>query len=183
MRQLLAAYRRDDWSPGDVALLREHLTTCAECRRVEAAYREVGERVRRLPSIAPPPEFREAVFAAIRAEERRVAPGVVQLSQAATNPELPVVRPVRQPRRLQRRRELSLGQRIALVAAAIVLALAAARFLPDLVSFGRILAGLPPLPQPTNTPAASSTQASTHLALPAVVNGSDGPAFYLSTTR
>src|SRR5262249_16081888 len=91
VRQLLAAYRRDYWAPPDGGLLGKHLAACAECRRVEAAYREVGERVRRLPSIAPPPEFREAVFAAIRAEERRVAPAIVQLSQAATNPELPVV--------------------------------------------------------------------------------------------
>src|SRR5262245_5616921 len=64
VRRLLATYRRDDWSLEDIALLGDHLATCAECRRVEAAYREVGERVRRLPAIAPPPEFRDAVFAA-----------------------------------------------------------------------------------------------------------------------
>lgn len=93
VRRLLAAYRRDDWSPDDLATLTEHLTACAECRQMEAAYREVGQHVRQLPSITPPPDFRASVFAAIRAEERRVAPEVARLARAATNPELPVVRP------------------------------------------------------------------------------------------
>ena len=53
--RLLAAYRRDDWSPRDRAALGQHLSTCSACRKIEFAYRSVGESVRQLPSITPPP--------------------------------------------------------------------------------------------------------------------------------
>lgn len=93
MRQLLAAYRRDDWTPSDLDALTQHLTTCAECRQLEASYRRVGENIRQLPSITPPADFRERVFAAIQADQRHIAPVVAQASRAITNPAIPVVRP------------------------------------------------------------------------------------------
>src|SRR5690242_12957524 len=71
VRQLLGAYRRDDWSQDELAGLSQHLTTCVECRQIEASYRGVGESIRQLPSISPPPTFRASVFAAIRAEEAK----------------------------------------------------------------------------------------------------------------
>ena len=74
--RLLAAYRRDDWAPRDRAALGQHLNSCSACRKIEFAYRSVGESVRQLPSITPPPGFREAVFAAIRADEQRMGPAV-----------------------------------------------------------------------------------------------------------
>lgn len=116
--------------------LREHLTACAACRRVEADYRGVGERIRRLPSITPPADFRERVFAAIQADERRVSPAAIALSRAVTDPSLPVVRAMSAR---PRRRELHVGPRAALAAAALIgLTLAASLFLPGHASLGGI---------------------------------------------
>ena len=71
-RQSLGASRRNDWSTQDLAALSAHLSTCAECRKVEAAYRGVGEQIRDLPSIQPPSSFRASVFAAIAADQARI---------------------------------------------------------------------------------------------------------------
>src|SRR5258708_22582476 len=92
-RHLLAAYRRDDWPTGELSALRRHLADCAACRRAEAEFRGVGEQIRRLPSRTPPPAFRAAVFAAIPAEQRRLAPTIAPLSRAPPHPRLPAVRP------------------------------------------------------------------------------------------
>jgi hypothetical protein len=69
---LLGASRRNDWSTQDLAALSAHLSTCAECRKVEAAFRGVGEQIRDLPSIQPPSSFRASVFAAIAADQARI---------------------------------------------------------------------------------------------------------------
>jgi hypothetical protein len=131
-RRLLAAYRRDDWSPAEVAALTLHLTTCAACRQVEAVYRQVGERVRQLPSITPPAELRARVFAAIQAEQRRVSPAVARLSRQETDPQLPVVRSLHA---IDRPRRIQLGPRFALASAAIVaLTLLTARVIPLVTS-------------------------------------------------
>src|SRR6185312_15550462 len=95
--RLLAAYRRDDWSPRDRAALGQHLSICSACRHLEASYRGVGESVRQLPSITPPPGFREAVFAAIRADEQRMGRAVTALTEADTSPELPVITAAQRP--------------------------------------------------------------------------------------
>ncbi len=71
VRQLLAAYRRDDCSPAEHAELEAHLRECAECRARDAEFRRVGESIRSLPPIAPPPEFFARVMAAVQAEEAR----------------------------------------------------------------------------------------------------------------
>lgn len=68
VRLLLAAYRRSEWEPEDQHRVNAHLTGCSACRRWEAEARGVGEQLRQLPTIVPPPSFRESVFAAIRAE-------------------------------------------------------------------------------------------------------------------
>src|SRR5579871_6902895 len=73
VRQVLATYRRDDWPTSELSALRRHLEGCADCRRVEAEFRGVGEQIRRLPAITPPASMRANVFAAIAAiaaEER-----------------------------------------------------------------------------------------------------------------
>lgn len=122
--RLLAAYRRDDWSPRDRAALGQHLNTCSACRRVEFSYRGVGESVRQLPSITPPPGFREAVFAAIRADEARMGRSVTSLTEADTSPELPVITSsTRRPVSLtaaRKRRAAWMNPRVALIAAAAV---------------------------------------------------------------
>jgi hypothetical protein len=69
---LLGASRRNDWSTQDLAALSAHLSTCADCRKVEAAFRGVGEQIRDLPSIQPPASFRASVFAAIAADQARI---------------------------------------------------------------------------------------------------------------
>jgi hypothetical protein len=71
-RQSLGASRRNDWSTQDLAALSAHLSSCADCRKVEAAYRGVGEQIRDLPSIQPPASFRASVFAAIAADQARI---------------------------------------------------------------------------------------------------------------
>lgn len=125
--RLLAAYRRDDWAPRDRAALGHHLSTCAACRKIEFAYRSVGESVRQLPSITPPPGFREAVFAAIRADEQRMGRAVAALTEADTSPELPVIssahRPISLAAAARKRRAIRLDPRVALVAAAAVIML------------------------------------------------------------
>ncbi len=126
---MLAAYRHDDWPTADLAAFSRHLAACADCRRAEVDYRRTGELIRHLPSITPPPEFREAVFAAIRAEELRLAPEVARLSRAATNPELPVIRLAPRPPRPTRVR---LAPRVALVAAVLLLSFVTAKLLPAL---------------------------------------------------
>jgi hypothetical protein len=72
-RQLLAAYRRDDLSPGENAELQAHLRECAECRAQAAEFRRVGEALRSLPTLAPPPDFYARVMAAVQAEEQQDA--------------------------------------------------------------------------------------------------------------
>jgi hypothetical protein len=71
-RQSLGASRRNDWSAQDLAALSAHLSSCADCRKVEAAFRGVGEQIRDLPSIRPPSSFRASVFAAIAADQARI---------------------------------------------------------------------------------------------------------------
>lgn len=135
IRRLLAAYRRDDWSPDDLAALTRHLSTCADCHQIEASYRTVGEGIRQLPSITPPPAFREAVFAAIRADQQRVAPSVARLSSAATNPSLRAIQPAQHSIRSRRTHPVSIGPRTIIAAAAVlVISLLTARILPLLSS-------------------------------------------------
>lgn len=71
VRQLLAAYRRDDLSPGENAELQAHLLECAECHAQAAQFRRVGETLRALPTLAPPPDFYARVMAAAQADERQ----------------------------------------------------------------------------------------------------------------
>ncbi|HEX8034991.1 MAG TPA: zf-HC2 domain-containing protein [Ktedonobacterales bacterium] len=135
IRRLLAAYRRDDWSPDDLAALTRHLSNCADCRQIEASFRGVGESIRQLPSIIPPPAFREAVFEAIRAEQRRVAPTVAQLSRASTNPSMRAIRPAQHSIRSRRLNRAGIGPRTIVAAAAVlVISLLTARLLPLLSS-------------------------------------------------
>ncbi|HEY7355094.1 MAG TPA: zf-HC2 domain-containing protein, partial [Ktedonobacterales bacterium] len=72
-RQLLAAYRREDLSPGESAELHAHLAECAECRARAAEFRQMGETLQALPKLAPPPDFYARVMAAVRAEEQQAA--------------------------------------------------------------------------------------------------------------
>lgn len=137
-RQRLAAYRRDEWTAADMRALSEHLGACAACRKVEAAYRRVGESLRQLPAITPPPAFKEAVFAAIAADQRKVGPAALRASRAETEPSLPVVRapvtPIR-PRRAERRvaGRMAPAARVAFGAAAVVaVGLLATQFIPAL---------------------------------------------------
>ncbi|HEU5438803.1 MAG TPA: hypothetical protein VFU88_05905, partial [Ktedonobacterales bacterium] len=133
-RELLAAYRRDEWSSEDLTALSEHLGSCSACRQHEAAYRLVGEQIRQLPTIAPPADLRSRVFAAVRLEERRIAPAIARLSREATNPALPVVRALPRP---AQRATRTLPSRFALAAAAVlVISLLAARLIPLLASDG-----------------------------------------------
>lgn len=132
---LLAAYRRDDWSPRDRAALGQHLSSCSACRHREYSYRGVGESVRQLPSITPPPGFREAVFAAIRADEQRMGRAVAFLTEADTSPELPVVPRAKRPVSIaaaRQRRAAWLNPRVAgvAVAAVLMLGLLATQLLP-----------------------------------------------------
>jgi len=128
-RRLLGASRRDDWTTDELEALGAHLRACPDCRKVEAQYREVGEHVRQLPSTPPPAWFRTRVFAAIAAEQQRIAQhaarrqmhtvpsrtprwagqpaaallGVSRMAGAETDPSLAAVRPIPAPRSLRQR--------------------------------------------------------------------------------
>jgi hypothetical protein len=130
-RQQLAAYRRDDWTAADMRALADHLESCAACRQIEATYRHVGESLRLLPTITPDAAFRESVFAAIAAEERRLGPAAMRASRAETEPSLPVVRAPITP--IRRRRTPQPVTRAAIaIAAVLALALFATQFIPSL---------------------------------------------------
>jgi hypothetical protein len=131
-RQLLAAYRRDDWLPSELEALGQHLSGCADCRRVEASYRQVGEGIRQLPSITPPASLRAAVFAAIHGDETRAAPTLEQFTTEDTHPRLPALRGGAGSGATPRR-PLVLGTRTAVAVAAVLLfTLFSARLLPSL---------------------------------------------------
>jgi hypothetical protein len=101
---------------------------------MEATYRQVGEHIRQLPSITPPPALRAAVFAAIRAEEAHGDRTLEQMTSDQTQPHLPVLRSGRLARRGVRSSDrVALGTRSAIaVAAVLLLSLFTARLLPAL---------------------------------------------------
>src|SRR5579862_7325759 len=78
-RQLLAAYRRHDLSLDEQAELQAHLQACAECRALAADFRQMGQALQALPTLAPPPDFYARVMAAVHAEDQQA----VEHAQAA----------------------------------------------------------------------------------------------------
>jgi len=156
-RQQLAAYRRDDWTATEMRALAEHLASCATCRQVEARYRRVGESLRLLPTITPDASFRESVFAAIAAEQRRLGPAAMRASRAETEPSLPVVRaPVSTITPIRSRRAPQPVMRAAIaIAAVLALALFATQFIPSLDTGGvaaNFFRGASSLSSNTHTP-------------------------------
>ncbi|MEO7000606.1 MAG: hypothetical protein ABI068_02250 [Ktedonobacterales bacterium] len=158
----MGAYRRDDWATDELAALTRHLSICAECRQTEATYRRVGESLRQLPSITPPPGFKEALFARINAEvaptaqtaqtAKSPAARARHLSRADTAPAIPVVRaPIAQPQRRtggvialsSGRPALGPTARVALaLAAMLILAAFLARYIPGVSAFGATAANI-----------------------------------------
>ncbi len=130
-RQQLAAYRRDDWTAAEMRALADHLASCAACRQIEATYRRVGESLRLLPTITPDASFRESVYAAIAAEQRKLGPAAMRASRAETEPSLPVVRAPITPIRRRRAPQPVMRAAIA-IAAVLALALFATQFIPSL---------------------------------------------------
>lgn len=137
-RQQLAAYRRDDWTATEMRALVDHLASCASCRQVEALYRRVGESLRLLPTITPDTSFRESVFAAIAAEQRKLGPAAMRASRAETEPSLPVVRaPITSITPLRSRHAPQPVLRAAMaIAAVLALGLFATQFIPGLETGG-----------------------------------------------
>lgn len=88
VRQLLAAYRRDDCSPAEHAEIEAHLLECAECRAADAEFRRVGESIKALPQLAPPPDFFARVMAAAQADGMKATQ---QTQVAEKKPETVVV--------------------------------------------------------------------------------------------
>ncbi|MBA3823549.1 MAG: hypothetical protein H0X24_06525 [Ktedonobacterales bacterium] len=84
VRVLLAAYRRSEWSDEEQHMVNAHLVGCAECRRWESQARGVGEHLRQMPTIVPPPSLRANVFAIIRQEELARATQAAETAKAAT---------------------------------------------------------------------------------------------------
>jgi hypothetical protein len=93
VRQQLAVYRPEDTDQTDLERISRHLETCSDCQRVQVEFQQSGDLIRRLPVFTPPPAFRTAVFAAIRAEAVKQASSVKQISRAVTDPEMPAVVP------------------------------------------------------------------------------------------
>jgi hypothetical protein len=61
-RELISAYIDGDLEADDRQLLLAHLAGCDDCRRTLEAYRQIGNRLRALPPVAPPANLREAIF-------------------------------------------------------------------------------------------------------------------------
>jgi len=68
---LLAAYRELWESKADMSELEVHLEECASCRQALANYTLIGEQVRSLPVIAPPPDARARLMNALAFEQIR----------------------------------------------------------------------------------------------------------------
>jgi hypothetical protein len=100
VRLRLAAYRRSGWSAAEQQAVNEHLEGCSACRQWEAAAREVGDHLRDLPTIVPPPSLRANVFAAIRQEQlaaatraAETAKPAVPVERALPPPPAPIILP------------------------------------------------------------------------------------------
>lgn len=97
--------------------------------------------MRRLPSLTPPPGFRDSVFAAIRADQERLGRSVARRSLEDTSPSLPVVMPAKVvPMRRRNSRTVAIGAGAA-IAAALLLGIGVARVLPT-GSAGNLAASL-----------------------------------------
>lgn len=130
-RLQLAAYRRDDWTVAEMRTLADHLAGCAECRQVEARFRRVGESLRLLPTITPDAAFRERVFAAIAADQRKLGPAAMRASRAETEPSLPVVRaPVAHVTPIHSHTQRPIARAALAIAAVLALALFLSQFIP-----------------------------------------------------
>lgn len=68
---LLAAYRELRDSKADTTDLEVHLENCASCRQVLANYSLIGEQIRSLPAIAPPPDAHAKLMNALATEHIR----------------------------------------------------------------------------------------------------------------
>jgi hypothetical protein len=68
VRQILAAYRVGDVSGAERTRIASHLLACESCRKRFAEYHLVGDYLRTLPLIVPPPELRRRVAAGLKAE-------------------------------------------------------------------------------------------------------------------
>jgi len=68
---LLAAYRELRESKADMTELEVHLEECASCRQALANYSLIGEQLRSLPAIAPPPDAHAKLMNALAAEHIR----------------------------------------------------------------------------------------------------------------
>jgi hypothetical protein len=158
-RQLLAASRRGDCSPGEYAELQAHLAGCEGCRTRDVEYEQVGEAIRALPEIAPPPDFLARVLAAAHAEESEAAQPAAEkapetvvvtgLTDASYFPTLRRAVAERRVRVVPLRRQMSPAAAFALRYGAVM----AAAFL--LLSIGLSLALFQLLHTPTGTPQTS----------------------------
>ncbi len=145
VRRLLGASRRDDWTTDELEALGAHLRACPDCRKVEARYREVGEQVRQLPSTPAPAWFRGRVFAAIAADQQRIAQHIARRRMHAA----PSHSPGRAP---------SWAGRSA-AALAGVARVAGAETDPSLAAVRRV----PPQPRPLRQRVAAAVQANTRI--------------------
>src|SRR5437868_15153482 len=68
---MLATYRELKKGELDTLELDAHLEECASCRQVLASYNFVGEQVRSLPTIQPPPEMHANLMRALAKEQLR----------------------------------------------------------------------------------------------------------------
>src|SRR5215471_973838 len=68
---MLAAYRELRDNKADTTELEVHLEECASCRQVLANYSLIGEQIRSLPAITPPPDAHDKLMNALATEHIR----------------------------------------------------------------------------------------------------------------
>ncbi|MFL5626602.1 MAG: anti-sigma factor family protein [Ktedonobacteraceae bacterium] len=89
---MLAAHRELKNVDVDTTELDEHLEQCSSCRQVLASYSSIGEQIRALPAIEPPPDMHDKLMRALVAEHFQF----MQRSPATTPPPPDFLKPYMQ---------------------------------------------------------------------------------------
>ena len=74
-RQLLSAAMDGEATPQEIAFVRQHMTTCPDCREAQAAYNNLRSRFQTLPQPLPPPQLRMAVMSRLNGDARAIPLG------------------------------------------------------------------------------------------------------------
>ena len=84
---MIAAYRELKNNIADTSELDDHLEHCADCRRALARYQAIGEQLRSMPVIEPPPDMHAKLMHALAAEHVQFLQRAPHLASSTPPPE------------------------------------------------------------------------------------------------